>query len=169
MTQQKSENLVVPEGHRKVVPTGAHRRGGKGVPVNQVDGQLELGLATAESRRGTTRKKAAGRPVDPGPVVAPKARPKGDPCPPATMDGVVETLDEALRDVVRNKGAPGPDGKTVQEVQDGWIAIRRRLGRQLTSGSYRPGPIRRVEIPKPGGGVRLLGIPNVGAQCTSYR
>ncbi|MCP5066700.1 MAG: group II intron reverse transcriptase/maturase [bacterium] len=105
--------------------------------------------------------RAADRSAEPEATVAPKARSKGENCPPATMEGVVGCLDEALRDVARNKAAPGPDGKTVAQVRDDWIPIRHRLSRQLTDGSYRPGSIRRVEIPKPGGGVRQLGIPNV--------
>lgn len=161
MAQQKSENPIGPEGRRKSAPIDARRRGGRGVPVNQEDVQPELDLATAESPRGTTRTKGAGQLANPGPVVAPKVRSKGGICHPATMDGVVQSLDEALRAVARNKGAPGPDGKTVQEVQEDWIPLKDRLVHQLSDGSYRPGEIRRVEIPKPGGGVRRLGIPNV--------
>ena len=151
MAQQKSENPIVPEGRRKSVPTDARRRGGRGVPVNQVDGQPQLDFTTADSPRGTTRKKGTDRSVKPGPVVAPKVQSKEGICHPATMDGVVKSLDEALRDVARNKGAPGPDGKTVREVQDGWPSLKRRLVHQLLDGSYRPGEIRRGEIPKPGG------------------
>jgi group II intron reverse transcriptase/maturase len=77
------------------------------------------------------------------------------------MRTVVGHLDEALRDVARNKGAPGPDGKTVQSVRRRWRKVRSRLSKALLDGSYRPGPVRRVEIEKPGGGVRELGIPNV--------
>ncbi|OOR32304.1 group II intron reverse transcriptase/maturase, partial [Bacillus cereus] len=60
-----------------------------------------------------------------------------------------------------NKGAPGVDGVTVAElrsyVQTHWAEIRQ----QLLEGTYKPQPVRRVEIPKPGGGVRGLGIPTV--------
>src|SRR5271169_7040301 len=72
-----------------------------------------------------------------------------------------ENLKEALRRVKGNKGSPGIDGMTVEELpgylQQHWPAIRE----QLLSGSYRPQPVRRVEIPKPDGGVRQLGIPTV--------
>lgn len=68
---------------------------------------------------------------------------------------------EALRRVESNKGAPGVDGVTVAElrsyVQTHWAEIRQ----QLLEGTYKPQPVRRVEIPKPGGGVRGLGIPTV--------
>ncbi len=67
----------------------------------------------------------------------------------------------ALKRVETNGGAPGIDGMTVEELRPylkgQWLDIRRRLD----AGTYRPSPVRRVEIPKPGGGIRLLGIPTV--------
>jgi RNA-directed DNA polymerase len=72
-----------------------------------------------------------------------------------------ENLKEALRRVKANKGSAGVDGMTVGEITDylkqHWPAIRE----QLLSGTYEPKPVRRVEIPKPDGGVRKLGIPTV--------
>jgi RNA-directed DNA polymerase len=72
-----------------------------------------------------------------------------------------ENLKEALRRVKANKGSAGVDGMTVGGITDylkqHWPAI---LG-QLLSGTYEPKPVRRVEIPKPDGGVRKLGIPTV--------
>src|SRR5262250_3380782 len=72
-----------------------------------------------------------------------------------------ENLKEALRQVKANKGSAGVDGMTVGGITDylkqHWPAIRE----QLLSGTYEPEPVRRVEIPKPGGGVRKLGIPTV--------
>jgi group II intron reverse transcriptase/maturase len=60
-----------------------------------------------------------------------------------------------------NRGSAGVDGRTVQEtgeyLKGAWPEIRGRL----LDGSYRPAPVRRVDIPKPGGGVRELGIPTV--------
>ncbi|MGI8726142.1 MAG: group II intron reverse transcriptase/maturase [Solirubrobacterales bacterium] len=70
-------------------------------------------------------------------------------------------LDDALKKVARNKGAPGPDGQTIAELQAQWAKVRPKLEAALLDGSYRPGEIRRVAIPKPGGGERELGIPNV--------
>src|SRR6266704_920875 len=72
-----------------------------------------------------------------------------------------ENLKEALRRVKANKGSAGIDGMTVEEItgylKQHWPAIRE----QLLSGTYRPQPVKRVEIPKPdGGGVRKLGIPS---------
>jgi RNA-directed DNA polymerase len=70
-----------------------------------------------------------------------------------------ENLKEALRQVKANKGSAGIDGVTVDELPDyrGLLAIRE----QLLKGTYKPQPVKRVEIPKPDGGVRQLGIPTV--------
>jgi len=67
----------------------------------------------------------------------------------------------ALERVERNGGAPGIDGMTVEELRpylkERWLEIRKALDEQ----SYKPSPVRRVEIGKPDGGVRQLGIPTV--------
>ena len=72
-----------------------------------------------------------------------------------------ENLKEALRQVKGNKGSAGMDGVTVDQLTDylkqHWPVIRE----QLLNGTYEPRPVRRVEIPKPDGGVRKLGIPTV--------
>src|SRR5258705_4574901 len=77
-----------------------------------------------------------------------------------------ENLKAALRQVKANKGSPGVDGMTVVGIKDylkqHWPAIRE----QLLNGTYEPKPVRRVEIPKPDGGVRKLGIPTANANCT---
>jgi len=73
-----------------------------------------------------------------------------------------ENLKQALQQVKANKGSPGIDGTTVEELPDylqqHWPVMRE----QLLSGTYEPKPVRRVEIEKPdGGGMRKLGIPSV--------
>src|SRR5215475_8111586 len=72
-----------------------------------------------------------------------------------------ENCKQALKRVKANKGSAGVDGMTVQQLPEflrqHWPAIRE----QLLSGTYRPQPVRRVEIPKPDGGIRKLGIPTV--------
>src|SRR6476469_2885414 len=77
-----------------------------------------------------------------------------------------ENLKAALRQVKANKGSSGVDGMTVVGIKDylkqHWPAIRE----QLLNGTYEPKPVRRVEIAKPDGGVRKLGIPTVSANCT---
>ena len=80
-----------------------------------------------------------------------------------SMEGVVEceNLKQALARVKRNKGAAGIDGMSVDELpaylKEHWPTIRA----QLLAGTYKPQPVRRVEIPKASGGVRPLGIPTV--------
>lgn len=73
-----------------------------------------------------------------------------------------DVLQEAWRRVQRNKGAAGVDNQTVAAVQEYGVArLLGELQRDLRNGSYRPAPVRRVEIPKPSGGKRPLGIPTV--------
>ena len=72
-----------------------------------------------------------------------------------------QNLARALLDVARNQGAPGVDGRSVKEVLEVAPQLLPRLQRELLLGLYRPGDVRRVWIPKPGGGQRGLGIPNV--------
>ena len=82
---------------------------------------------------------------------------------PLLLERVVEggNLQRAWKRVRQNKGSPGVDGLTVEEfpayLRQHWSTIRE----QLLAGRYRPDAVKRVEIPKPGGGVRLLGIPTV--------
>ena len=76
-----------------------------------------------------------------------------------------ENLKEALQRVKANKGSGGVDGMTIDGItgylEQNWPAIRE----QLLNGTYKPKPVRRVEIPKPDGGVRKLGIPTVLDRC----
>src|SRR3989441_7885595 len=90
-----------------------------------------------------------------------------DPESPASTNRLMEeicergNLKQALWQVKANKGSAGVDGMTVGGISDylkqHWPAIRE----QLLSGTYEPKPVRRVEIPKPDGGVRKLGIPTL--------
>jgi len=90
-------------------------------------------------------------------------RPAESPATEQLMEEVCEreNCKQALARVKANKGSAGVDGKTVHELPDflkqHWPAIRE----QLLSGTYQPQPVKRVEIPKPDGGVRKLGIPTV--------
>ncbi len=67
----------------------------------------------------------------------------------------------ALQRVEANKGAPGIDGMPTEALRPLLHEHWPRIKQSLLDGSYRPAPVRRVEIPKPGGGVRQLGIPTV--------
>ena len=79
------------------------------------------------------------------------------------MEAVCERRNckQALARVKRNKGSAGIDGMTVEQLpaylKKHWLTIRA----QLLSGTYKPPPVKRVEIPKPDGGMRKLGIPTV--------
>jgi RNA-directed DNA polymerase len=110
-------------------------------------------------------RKESVKPTSPSPSAEP---------PPAQPEGVTtadselwvriwsrENLNAALKCVEQNGGAPGIDGMTVQELRpylkDHWSELRA----QLEAERYHPQAVRRVEIPKPEGGVRRLGIPTV--------
>ena len=120
---------------------------------NQVELNLGTGAegearsAAAHEPEARTAKASLERPAVAGP----------------SMEAVVEreNLKEALAQVKRNKGAAGTDGMSVDALsaylKEHWPAIRA----QLLDGTYQPQPVRRVEIPKASGGVRLLGIPTV--------
>src|SRR5271155_1266696 len=73
-----------------------------------------------------------------------------------------ENLQSAWKRVRRNQGSPGVDGMTIDDatgyLREHWPSIRS----QLLDGTYQPKPVKRVEIPKPDGGVRKLGVPCVG-------
>ena len=128
--------------------------------------QLELALepaAKGEARsagaRGTEARTARAEPERPAAGLQP------------SMEAVVEpgNLKKALARVRRNKGAPGVDGMTVDELGDHLKAHWPEIRSRLLAGSYTPQPVRRVEIPKPSGGVRLLGVPTVIPNCTSFQ
>jgi len=70
-------------------------------------------------------------------------------------------MNAAYKQVVRNKGSHGIDGMKVDELLPYLKENGNNLIEELKAGTYRPKPVRRVEIPKPDGGVRLLGIPTV--------
>jgi len=104
---------------------------------------------------------AAAQPPD-EPVAGSHEQPESIP-PSALLAQVLEraNLQRALKQVRRNKGAPGIDGMTVDELPEyllhHWLEIRA----QLETGQYRPQPVKRVDIPKGDGKTRPLGIPTV--------
>ena len=79
------------------------------------------------------------------------------------MSAVLErgNMKRAYDRVIRNKGAPGVDGMTVEGLKPFLKAQWPAIKVQLQEGRYRPSAVRKVEIPKPGGGRRMLGIPTV--------
>ena len=120
---------------------------------NQVELNLGTG-ATGETRRAAaeeTEARAARTDIESRAADGP------------SMEAIVErnNLKKALARVKANKGAAGSDGMTVEDLapylKEHWPTIRA----QLLDGSYKPQPVRRVEIPKASGGTRPLGIPTV--------
>jgi len=73
----------------------------------------------------------------------------------------IELLRAAFHEVKKNKGAPGIDGETIQDFSEPLFEKLTQLKEDLSQWCYKPKPVRRVEIAKPTGGVRLLGIPCV--------
>jgi group II intron reverse transcriptase/maturase len=166
MARQKSENCELPKGRRKAVITRCAEQagGGKTVPVNQQAEQQLLPFGSAENP-GPQNPRTVGdtdrsqkRSV---PRAVPKPRVKEQQAKLATMEVITDYLDLAFEKVAANKGAPGPDGLTIEEVRKHLTKILPKLTRSLLDGTYQPGDIRRVWIPKSGGGERGLGIPNV--------
>ena len=166
MAQQKSDRCTVPAGHRKAVvtrvvePTG----GGKAATVNERTWQLGLLFGTAEDQAaqaaGADGGADLGRPR-PATHAAPKPRGKEKRVTSATMEEVAERLEQAFKKVASNKGAPGPDRQSIEQVREHLPELVPMLKAALLVGTYEPGDIRRVSIPKAGGGQRGLGIPNV--------
>ncbi len=121
--------------------------------------KIQLVLAFADDGRGEAPEVA-------NEGTEPHAAGRGDESPAINeqwMERVCEreNCKRALARVRGNRGSPGVDGMTVEELpghlREHWPAVRE----QLLSGTYRPQPVRRVYIPKPGGGRRKLGIPTV--------
>lgn len=73
----------------------------------------------------------------------------------------VNNVRTALEKVITNKGAAGIDGMKVEDLRDYMNANWKSIKQSILDRSYKPAPVRRVEIPKPNGGVRKLGIPTV--------
>ncbi len=77
-----------------------------------------------------------------------------------------DNMNAAYKRVCANKGAGGVDEVTVEGlgeyIKENWESIREQIRRR----EYKPQPVKRVEIPKPNGGVRNLGIPTVTSYCT---
>jgi group II intron reverse transcriptase/maturase len=141
-------------------------KGGDGL---RKTGPRQLSLVFADSPSG-------GRAAEPSDVserrsfLLHKARSKKTRSPVANAADTSRLLEEvaseanlarALLKVVRNKGAPGVDGQTVEEAEAKAPSIIARLCRDVLAECYRPGEVRRVWLDKPGGGQRGLGIPNV--------
>jgi len=155
---QKSADGIVGGAITEGQNGGVGKKDGDLVRTRRWKNQLELafgaevrGEAPSAAPEGTEARAAAAAPDGPAVPVGP------------TMERIVarDNLRKALAQVRRNKGAPGVDVMSVEalaaHLKDHWPAIRD----QLLHGTYRPQPVRRVEIPKATGGTRALGVPTV--------
>ena len=117
-------------------------------------------MSVSTERSGSSQGEALS---NPGSDEAQRPRPDAESTGPGLLKAVLarENMQQAWKRVRANKGAAGVDeldiDQTAERLRTEWPAIRD----QLLSGTYRPEPVRRVPIPKPGGGERELGIPTV--------
>jgi RNA-directed DNA polymerase len=162
MARQKSDCRIQPQGARKGAVTAPIEkgRGGEATTVEQQTWQLGLSFETAENPQGADggaafhRRETATR-------AAPKSKRKEKTVTSATMEEATRRLALAFQKVACNRGAPGPDRQSIDEVREHLAEVLPALAAAMLSGTYEPGNIRRVWIPKTGGGQRGLGIPNV--------
>lgn len=117
--------------------------------------QLQLVFAVAGEDMSLT---VTGEDAEP---LAAKCEPERPAITESLMEAVCEreNLKKALRRVKANKGSPGVDGMTVEQLPDYLRAHWPQHRDELLRGTYTPSPVRRVEIPKPDRGVRKLGVP----------
>jgi hypothetical protein len=104
---------------------------GKAVPVDETAGQLCLPIAIAEHRARVRDLSGMGRSVLPKAIV--NARIDAS----VTMEGVVSRLTSALVKVASNRGAPGPDGQTIEVLCEQWLVVLPRLEADLLGGDMR--------------------------------
>jgi len=159
MGEQKSAEAKVAVAHAANGPNVRSRTG--------TEHSMREGDAVSRAGKPERPREASGGTAH-GPGAERQARAA---CEGKAGDGTLMLMEEVLRRenmtaaherVVRNGGAPGCDGMTVEELmpycREHWPRIRE----ELLHGTYVPAPVRKVEIPKPGGkGTRMLGIPTV--------
>lgn len=163
--REESDDREVPKSRRKTVLTALKKlmRGGKAITASKQTRQLGLFSETADSPKGDDDGADEGLPT-PATIAVPKSEnTKRRVLSAMTMEEVAShgNLMRAFEKVASNDGAPGPDLQSIEEVAQHFVELLPSLSRALRSGSYQPGNIRRVWIPKSGGGQRGLGIPNV--------
>ena len=160
----KKDKNAVPKVNRKIHKTKSSKepRGGKVLAVEEETAQMDLFAITAEVKSETMKAKGhcEQSKSSQGPKV-PKVANMFIKHGFTDMEHVCTKLTLALEKVASNKGAPGPNRQTIAEVKEAWESIYPKLIQLLLEGKYKPGEIRRVWIPKAGGGERGLGIPDV--------
>jgi RNA-directed DNA polymerase len=125
--------------------------------ITDADGGTEMSRAPSE---GSGRKPVEQEVGASSVTVEPTPRPEAG---TGLLEMILsrENMMAALRRVEANKGAPGVDGLAVEHLRAHLAAHWATIKEELLAGRYEPAPVRGVEIPKPGGGMRQLGIPTV--------
>ena len=162
--REKSDGLVVLKSRRKT--EAPSNRTGKGFTANEQTRQLDLldGSAASFAPHGAkVDAEGAGRSRSSHPPMHLPSSTKSRLLSAMTIESVADeaNLRGAFRHVAVNDGAAGADRVSIVEVRNHLDVVIAELRRTLLDGSYRPGLVRRVWIPKSGGGERGLGIPNV--------
>jgi RNA-directed DNA polymerase len=121
--------------------------------------QQKISLESSRQREAVKPSGYAGAPSSSTAQLAPSSREDQNDLLGKMLEG--DNLRLAYKRVVQNGGAPGVDGVTVAELQAYLKIHGETVKTELLTGGYRPMPVKRVEIPKPGGGMRMLGIPTV--------
>ena len=149
--EQKSAEVVVSVAHDGEGPNMRSRVGSKrSMSAKDVDQKAEMPERSRKVGGGTTEGTTSARPT----LTARGGQAKEE--APSLIEEVLrrENVFQAYKRVVANGGAPGVDGMTVDELmgycREHWPRIRE----EIRSGRYQPQPVRKVEIPKPGGGNR---------------
>jgi hypothetical protein len=116
--REESDGRVVPEGRRKAVPSARNPRGGKATTASEQAGQRDLFPETADSPQGAVPSTETGQPAPSVRYAVPKSRNTlGESLPAMTMEAVTNdgNLICAFEEVVQNRGAPGPDGRSMPD------------------------------------------------------
>jgi RNA-directed DNA polymerase len=166
--REKSDGLHSTEKPSKDGLNPGEEGGGMAATASEETGQPELCLETADSPKGNVAGADRGQPLSATSAVPLSRDSKGD--DRSTVTNPVMSLDEiadvgilrmAFEKAKENDGAPGPDRQSISMVEEHLEELLPSLSRALLDETYEPGMIRRVWIPKAGGGQRGLGIPNV--------
>ena len=131
--REGSDGRVVPHGRRKTVRTARRERGGKATTASEQAGQRDLLPETADRPRGAVPGTETGQPAPSVRYAVPKSRNTlEEPLPAMTMEAVKNhgNLICAFEEVAQNRGAPGPDGRSIDEV-------RKHLGELLPALRFR--------------------------------
>ena len=158
MPSEKSAEVIVSRLVRAEGPNTTH---GTGTSFLMKEREPEKKIETSEADlRGSGRKLRKAQ-VSGSNLLGTEAQPV--PRQPDLIEKMLErgNLLKALQAVERNRGAAGVDGMEVAQLRaylrEHWSTVKE----QILKGEYQPRPVRRVDIPKPGGGTRMLGIPTV--------